>query len=185
MPVEIERKFLVTGDGWRGLVERSDTYRQGYLSRSLRGSVRVRRCGAHATLTVKGPRRGITRDEYEFPIPVLHAVDMLRRLCPKPLIEKVRHCVTYAGMTWQVDEYQGAAAGLILAEIELTSATQAFALPDWIGAEVTGDRRYRNSTIPLGRWRASQAPLASGAADPGSLATADAARPLRTIPLPS
>lgn len=153
MAIEIERKFLVLSDGWRNTATGSQWHRQGYLSKTPRSSVRVRRWDAAATITIKGARRGCAREEFEYPIPVKDADDMLRRLCAKPLIEKVRNWVGHAGMTWQVDEYCGMAAGLVLAEIELDHPNQAFVLPDWVGAEVTHDPRFRNSAIARCSWR--------------------------------
>jgi adenylate cyclase len=153
MPIEIERKFLVVSSDWKSAVTRRQSYQQGYVSATPRGTVRVRLCASHATLAVKGPRKGCVRQEFEYVIPVDHADDMLRRLCAKPLVEKVRHWVNHGAATWQVDEYCGAAAGLVLAEIELERPDQMFALPEWVGAEVTNDPRYRNSAIVRGAWR--------------------------------
>jgi len=147
MALEIERKFLVVGDEWRGHVSSHRRLRQGYVSRTANGSVRVRRSAASATLTVKGPRRGITRDEFEYEIPVEDADILLRTHCAGPLVDKVRYLVEYAGMTWEIDVYCGDAAGLVLAEIELDHANQAFAVPSWVGAEVTHDARFSNAAI--------------------------------------
>jgi len=147
MALEIERKFLVVGDEWRAYVSSHRRLRQGYLSRTANGSVRVRRSAGSATLTVKGPRRGITREEFEYEIPVEEADILLRTLCAKPLIEKVRYCVEFAGMIWEIDVYCGEAAGLVVAEIELDHPSQPFAVPSWIGAEVTHDARFSNAAI--------------------------------------
>jgi adenylate cyclase len=147
MPTEIERKFLVRNDGWRSLVTCREWHRQGYLSKLREGTVRVRRTTAHATLTIKGPRRGCARQEFEYAIPLDHADEMLRTLCVAPLIEKVRHWATFGGMVWEIDEYCGAAKGLVLAEVELERPDQPFVLPDWVGREVTHDKRYRNLAI--------------------------------------
>ena len=153
MPIEIERKFLVVTDEWKGAVTRRQRYLQGYVSATPRGTVRVRLCASHATIAIKGPRRGCVRQEFEYVIPADHAEDMLRRLCATPLLEKVRHWVTHGALTWHVDEYCGAEAGLVLAEIELERPDQMFGLPEWVGAEVTNDPRYRNSAIARGAWR--------------------------------
>jgi len=147
MALEIERKFLVVGDEWRGYVASHRRLRQGYVSRTPNGTVRVRRSAGSATLTVKGPRRGITREEFEYEIPVEDADVMLRTLCAKPLIDKVRYWVEFAGMTWEIDVYCGDAAGLVVAEIELDHPNQAFAVPGRVGAEVTHDARYSNAAI--------------------------------------
>ena len=151
--IEIERKFLVLDDGWRASVTSRRRYRQGYLLKTRGCSVRVRRWAANATLTVKTPRQGIIRAEFEYSIPLDDAEDMLRRLCAQPLIEKTRHFLEHAGLTWEVDVYQGAAAGLVVAEVELDRPDQPLLLPEWIGAEVTHDRRFRNSAIGRGAWR--------------------------------
>jgi adenylate cyclase len=155
MPVEIERKFLVASDEWRGAVTRSEWRRQSYLARTAGNSVRVRRNEAHGTITVKGPRVGLARDEFEYRIPVLDAEHMLQNLCVTPIIEKVRHWVEFGGMLWEVDVYNGEAAGLVLAEIELMRPDQPFALPCWVSAEVTDDARYRSEGLALGLWRAA------------------------------
>jgi len=153
MPIEIERKFLVASGEWKSAVTRRQWYRQGYISATPCGTVRVRLCASHATIAVKGPRKGCVRQEFEYVIPVDHADDMLSRLCAKPLVEKVRHWVTHGAVTWQVDEFSGVAAGLVVAEIELERPDQMFALPEWVGAEVTNDPRYQNSAIVRGAWR--------------------------------
>jgi adenylate cyclase len=164
MPIEIERKFLVSGDGWRGTVSRSEWRRQSYLARTAGNSVRVRRNEAHGTITVKGPRVGLSRDEFEYRIPVLDAEHMLQHLCVTPIIEKVRHWVEHSGMIWEVDVYNGEAAGLVLAEIELVRPDQPFVLPPWVSAEVTDDMRFRSEGVALGLWRAATLdPLACAA----------------------
>ena len=146
MALEIERKFLVTSDGWRARASPGESLRQAYLASTRRGSMRVRLSPERATLTVKSRRRGIVREEFTFEIPRSEAEQMLRGLCTAA-VEKVRHTVRHAGMTWQVDVYGGAAGGLVLAEIELERTDQGFELPDWIGREVTFDPAYRNSAI--------------------------------------
>jgi adenylate cyclase len=154
MGVEIERKFLLAGDAWRALGEPM-LMRQGYLSLDPDRTVRVRIEGGAGTLTIKGRSQGATRGEWEYPIPLDDAADLLDRLCQQPLIEKYRRRIPYAGNTWEVDEFLGANAGLVVAEIELASEDQAFDKPDWIGAEVTDDRRYFNSSLiklPFSAW---------------------------------
>jgi adenylate cyclase len=153
MPIEIERRFLVCSDEWRAAAASSRSYCQSYLSRTSESSVRVRRSDDLATVTVKGPRDGITRHEFEYRIPKLHADYMLRNLCVTPIIEKVRHWVEHAGMTWEVDVYRGEASGLVLAEVELERIDQPLVLPQWVGAEVTHDPIYRSSGIAQGLWR--------------------------------
>jgi adenylate cyclase len=153
MPIEIERKFLVCSDEWRTAMVAFSSYRQAYLARTSDSCVRVRRSENQATITVKGPHRGIARHEFEYPIPAADADDMLDRLCVTPVIEKVRHWVEHAGMIWEVDVYQGEASGLVLAEVELARVDQPFALPRWVSAEVTLDPRYHSAGIVQGLWR--------------------------------
>jgi adenylate cyclase len=159
MGEEIERKFLVIGDAWR--TGEATDYRQGYLSTDKERTVRVRIAGSAGQLTIKGITRGSTRAEYEYTIPVTDAVAMLDSLCLRPLIEKRRYLVDYHGMTWEVDEFYGDNAGLIIAEIELTHPEQSFDKPPWIDKEVTGDPRFYNANLvasPFSRWRTQAAP---------------------------
>ncbi len=154
MGTEIERKFLVSGDGWRDGASGS-TYRQGYLSLGPAGTVRVRVGGDKARLTIKGPSHGATRAEYEYPIPLADAEEMLATLCIRPVIQKNRYRIEHQGFTWEVDEFAAENAGLLLAEIELQHEEETFPLPDWIGEEVTGDPRYFNSYLvqhPYTQW---------------------------------
>ena len=154
MAKEIERKFLIAGDGWRGLAE-GVVYRQGYLCSGPERSVRVRIAGDHGYLTVKGATIGATRNEYEYEIPLVDARDMLDTLCPQPQIEKKRYTIVHQGSTWEIDEFFGPNRGLIVAEIELEREDQPFTRPAWLGAEVTGDPRYYNAMLcsnPYSRW---------------------------------
>lgn len=153
MGKEIERKFLVSGEGWRE-GDASD-YRQGYLNLDKERTVRVRIAGDAGRITVKGVTRGATRAEYEYPVPVEDAAAMLDDLCLRPLIEKRRYLVDYHGMTWEVDEFSGENAGLVVAEIELEDPDQPFDRPPWLGEEVTDDPRYYNASLvqkPYSRW---------------------------------
>jgi len=152
MPVEIERKFLVNGDTWRGLGPGA-RYRQGYLSVEPGRTVRVRLADDSAWLTIKGRSEGMARAEYEYPIPVADAAEMLDTLCIHPLIEKVRYCIEHAGHTWEVDEFSGDNTGLVLAEVELAAADEAVELPAWAGREVTDDQRYYNASLQLHPYR--------------------------------
>ncbi|MFN0010649.1 MAG: CYTH domain-containing protein [Phycisphaerales bacterium] len=159
MGVEIERKFLVRSDAWRSEVVRSARLRQGYLCSQSGRTVRVRVAGEAAFLTIKGPAdaAGVSRSEWEYAIPVVDALHMLDTLCERPQIEKVRHEVRAAGGTlkWEVDEFLGDNAPLMLAEIELPSVDSPFARPAWLGAEVSADPRYRNSHLaghPFATW---------------------------------
>jgi CYTH domain-containing protein len=156
MPQEIERKFLVTSDAWQRPGAPGERYRQGYLSVDPGRTVRVRVAGDNAFLTVKGPSAGAARAEYEYPIPVAHAEEMLDRLCLRPLIEKTRHRVEHGGLTWEIDVFAGDNAGLVVAEVELDDEHQAIDLPPWAGREVTGDGRYANASLvtrPYATWR--------------------------------
>ena len=151
---EIERKFLVTGAAWKdGLRGRS--IRQGYLSLEKSRTVRVRAVEDAAWLTIKGATAGWTRAEYEYPIPVAEACELLDTLCIRPLVAKTRYEVRHGGHLWQVDEFHGANAGLVVAEIELGREDEAFERPPWLGAEVSGDARYFNVNLvnhPFREW---------------------------------
>lgn len=144
MATEIERKFLVTGDAWR----QPDAQRltQGYLNRDKQRTVRVRLAGTRAWLTVKGLSAGATRAEYEYEIPAADAAQLLA-LCEGPVIDKFRHVVAHAGLTWEVDEFLGDNLGLVVAEVELAREDQAIVKPAWLGDEVTHDARYLNSSL--------------------------------------
>lgn len=153
MGQEIERKFLLRNDQWRG--GPGTPLRQGYLGSGNGISVRVRVAGDTAWLTVKGPTTGASRPEYEYTIPLEDAREMLDQLCPPPLIEKCRYKVEHEGFTWEIDEFAGANQGLVVAEVELDSEDQAVPLPDWVGEEVTGDPRYYNASLartPYSEW---------------------------------
>jgi CYTH domain-containing protein len=147
MPVEIERKFLVLSDEWRKLATRSQRLRDGILARFGDGKVRVRIADDQAWLTVKGPRTGLRRSEFEYEIAHSEAEEMLRTLCGGPVLEKTRHLVPCGEFTWEVDVYEQALAGLILTEIELEHEDQAFTVPAWVGREVTHDPRYRKANL--------------------------------------
>jgi CYTH domain-containing protein len=145
MAREIERKFVVRGDGWRQ--GDGTLYRQGYLSRESARTVRVRIAGGSGYLTVKGANEGITRREFEYAIPLSDAAEMLDHLCEQPLIEKTRYRIPHGGHTWEIDEFHGENQGLVVAEVELASADERPDLPDWIGEEVSQDSRYFNSSL--------------------------------------
>ena len=153
MAIEIERKFLVSGTGWRVAAPRH--YRQGYLCHDPARTVRVRLAGDDAFLTIKGETHGASRAEFEYAIPSPDARELLG-LCAGALIEKRRHVSEHDGLLWEVDEFLGDNAGLIVAEVELGTEGQALTLPDWVGAEVTDDPRYYNSNLsrhPYAAWR--------------------------------
>lgn len=142
---EIERKFLVCGYDWKHGAD-ATTMRQGYLSADPERVVRVRVEGDKAALTIKGKSSGAVRGEWEYAIPKGDAEELLA-LCPRPLVEKTRHRIEFAGMLWEVDEFHGDNAGLVVAEIELQAEDQAFDKPHWVGEEVTNDARYFNSNL--------------------------------------
>lgn len=161
MGIEIERKFLVTNDGWRDAAHAVVPMAQGYLndvgavqSGAQKASVRVRVQGELAYLNIKSRELGHTRQEYEYPVPVADARALLE-LCVGGLVDKRRHLVQVGAHLWEVDEFLGENAGLVVAEIELASADEAFVRPDWIGAEVTDQSRYYNLALaahPYARW---------------------------------
>jgi adenylate cyclase len=154
MAKEIERKFLVVGDAWRAGAK-GKRYRQGYLSTHKERTVRVRIAGEQAFLTIKGLTVGTARAEFEYPIPMQDAAEMLDGLCEKPIIDKIRYKVEHQGLTWEIDEFEGVNKGLIVAEVELPSEDAAFAKPSWAGEDVSSDRRYFNSNLiakPFTTW---------------------------------
>ena len=154
MPTEIERKFLVKDNSYQGLA-RPILIRQGFLCNTAERVVRVRIMDKQAFLTIKGSSVGISRSEFEYPVPLDDARYMLARLCTSPLIEKLRYRISFGGFTWEVDEFLEENAGLVVAEIELERENQAFTKPSWIGDEVTGDPRYYNSSLvrnPFRSW---------------------------------
>lgn len=144
---EIERKFLLSSDAWRGLVTRSDTIRQGYLSSTGGLTVRIRTINDRkGFITIKSGGSAIERAEYEYEIPIEDARELLMR-CPGRLIEKRRHHLDLVGGEWVVDEFAGRHAGLILLEVELPSVSASIELPNWLGEEVSGKAEYYNSTL--------------------------------------
>lgn len=156
MATEIERKFLVTGEAWRAAADSGTRFRQGYLIGAERASVRVRIEGGRANINIKSATLGVRRQEYEYPIPLSDAEEMLDTLCEQPQIEKTRYLVSHQGHRWEIDVFEGANAGLVVAEIELQAEEEAFALPDWAGQEVSDDPRYYNVCLvnhPYSEWR--------------------------------
>lgn len=153
MGTEIERKFLVVGEGWRGLGE-ATLYRQGYLNSAKERTVRVRVAASEGFLTIKGRNVGAERPEFEYSIPLADAEQLLE-LCEGPLIEKWRTKAEVAGLVWEIDEFIGDNAGLIVAEVELEREDQVVVCPEWVGEEVTEDTRYYNSSLarrPYSKW---------------------------------
>ncbi|KRA20216.1 CYTH domain-containing protein [Lysobacter sp. Root604] len=165
MGIEIERKFLVSGDGWRAAAREVVPMAQGYLndlaildSGAMKASVRVRIAGDAAYLNLKSRELGHTRQEFDYPIPVADA-RALMALCTGGTIDKRRHYVEHQGHLWEVDEFLGDNAGLVVAELELQHADEAYARPDWLGREVTDAARYYNlalATRPYADWSADE-----------------------------
>lgn len=155
MALEIERKFLLRSDAWRQHVAKRTLLRQGYLGASSRSSIRARIAGDRAWLNLKSKRSGLSRLEYEYEIPVSEANEMLIGLCEGPLIEKYRHELPLGNHLWEIDEFLGDNAGLIVAEIELDDENEMFERPEWVGDEVTHEARFYNfnlATRPFKSW---------------------------------
>jgi adenylate cyclase len=164
MATEIERKFLLASDAWREAVERSQRMKQGYMTRTDGSagtqacSVRVRTAGDLAWINIKSATAGIERREYEYAIPVADAEEMLGEFCDG-VVEKIRHYVPYRGRLFEVDEFLGDNAGLIVAELELEGTTEQFERPPWLGCEVSDKLRYYNLHLldhPYSQWSAAE-----------------------------
>ncbi len=154
MATEIERKFLVSSDDWRIQVRKSVDMQQGYLSSNGRSSIRIRVSDQAAFINIKSATLGVRRSEFEYPVPLPDAREMLT-LCEGALIDKTRHYIDFEGHTWEVDVFRGDNAGLVVAEIELGDETEPFVRPDWLGDEVSDDTRYYNVCLvshPYKNW---------------------------------
>ena len=147
MATEIERKFLVIDDSWKQNIHRSVSIIQGYLANTERGSIRVRIADDRASLNIKSMTYGITRTEFEYSIPFDDAEKLMHDFCMQPLIEKVRYFIRKDNHTWEIDVFEGANSGLVIAEIELTDTEETFRKPDWAGADVSEDPRYYNISL--------------------------------------
>lgn len=155
MATEIERKFLLRNDEWRREVVRYEIMRQGYLANDARCSVRVRIAGEEATLNIKSATLGIARSEFEYPLPLADAREMLILFCADRSLDKVRYYVPRGRHVWEIDVFEGRNRGLVVAEIELSDEDEPFDLPSWLGAEVSADPRYYNSRLienPFDTW---------------------------------
>ncbi|VAW60394.1 hypothetical protein MNBD_GAMMA11-2104 [hydrothermal vent metagenome] len=155
MPVEIERKFLLTNNDWHKQVVRSHRIRQGYLGKIDKASVRIRVQGDKANINVKSAELGMRRMEYEYAIPQQEAEEMLEQLCEHPQIDKTRYIVRVGPHTWEIDEFYGENEGLLVAEIELSREDEEFEKLPWLGKEVTDDARYYNVNLvrqPFKQW---------------------------------
>ena len=155
MAREIERKFLLTDERWRAAVTQSIVMRQGYMGSSPAVSIRVRVAGDEAWLNFKSATLGISRHEFEYAIPRADADEMLALFCGERCLDKTRHLVPWGDHLWEIDEFHGANAGLTVAEIELADEHELFVRPPWLGADVSGERRYYNVCLidqPYTRW---------------------------------
>lgn len=156
MPLEIERKFLVTDDSYKSLAISHSRIVQGYICSAHGRTVRVRLRGEKGFLTIKGPslNNGLSRYEFEKEITIDEALSLMR-LCESGIIDKVRWLVPMGNHTYEVDEFFGDNAGLVVAEVELRSEDEHFERAPFLGREVTGDRRYYNSQLrqhPFKEW---------------------------------
>lgn len=155
MGKEIERKFLVQSDAWKAQIEQTHYIKQGYLHSDTRVSVRIRIQDESANINIKSGTLGIERLEYEYPVPLEEANEMLDQLADGPLIEKRRHKITKGNHVWEVDEFLGDNLGLIVAEVELASVGESPDIPEWAGDDVSNDERYYNVCLarhPYTQW---------------------------------
>ena len=163
MGIEIERKFLLKNDEWKDQVSASTYFKQGYLvgthsgdeNNSVKSSVRIRIEGDNANINIKSMTLSITRQEYEYAIPIDDATKMLDELCEQPLIEKTRHIVKFDGHKWEIDVFAGDNDGLIVAEIELQDENEKFTIPSWLGEDVSDQIKYYNVSLvknPYSSW---------------------------------
>lgn len=155
MGIEIERKFLPKDDSWRQQIEHSIEIRQGYLAQDERRAIRVRIFGDQAHLNIKATDDGIHRHEFEYPIPLEDARALFEQAVEGPVVQKIRHEMRIGDHLWEIDEFLGDNAPLVVAEIELEHADEPFERPDWLGEEVSRDRRYYNSRLaikPFSQW---------------------------------
>ena len=155
MGIEIERKFLVNGGKWKLFAKPAGHhYRQGYLLTDPLKTIRVRLTSSNGFLTIKGLSVGATRSEFEYEIPFDEAKELLDNFSTSEL-QKIRYKILFDDKIWEVDEFLGDNAGLIVAEIELSSEDEIFSTPDWVYKEVTGDEKYYNSNLttnPYNSW---------------------------------
>lgn len=155
MATEIERKYLVVGDAWQTQVSGHCEMKQGYLAGSEKASIRIRVEGGHANINIKSATLDITRKEYEIPMDIKDAEEILSEMCDQPLIEKTRYYIPLGEHEWEVDVFHGDNAGLVVAEIELQDKNESFEKPTWLGREVSDDKRYYNVCLvkhPYKNW---------------------------------
>lgn len=147
MGIEIERKFLVNKEKWAQVKkEKQSLYRQGYIVSDPGKTIRVRLTDIAAFLTIKGLGIGISRAEFEYSIPLDEAQQLLDGFCDS-VVSKIRYFITHDNKLWEVDEFLGDNEGLMVAEIELDEENESFSLPDWVGREVTSEKKYSNSNL--------------------------------------
>jgi len=154
MGIEIEKKFLLANSDWKNSITSSHTIKQGYLNSNSKRTVRVRVLDEKAFITIKSKSIDISRQEFEYEIPLNEAIELLN-LCEKPLIEKTRNIVIHNSNKWEIDVFDGDNKGLIIAEIELSNKKEKIDLPVWIGKEVSLESKYFNSTLikkPYCKW---------------------------------
>ena len=155
MGIEIERKFLLVNDDWHNHVSKKVKIVQGYLANTELSSIRIRLQGEIANLNIKSMQLDICRSEFEYPIPVIEAKNILNELCLRPLIDKTRYYIKHAEHTWEIDVFEGENLGLVVAEIELSAIDEKFEHPAWLGKEVSDDERYYNVSLikhPFKNW---------------------------------
>lgn len=158
MPREIERKFLIKSNDYK-LHAKGILYKQAYLCINDKSYVRIRTVGNKGYIAIKSRKPDISRLEFEYKIPLSEALELIDKLCEKPLISKHRYKVTYEKLLWEIDEFHGENKGLVIAEVELVSEDQNFEKPLWLGKEVTGDSRYYNINLflnPFRSWKYQQ-----------------------------
>lgn len=154
MTIEIERRFLLENNSWRAQAGAPETMRQGYLSVEKERTMRVRIAGVRAWLTLKGYVSDISRSEFEYEIPLSHAGQIMQTMCPF-VLEKRRYKIEYGGFLFEIDEYSGENAPLVVAELELPAEDTPFAKPQWLGREITSDGRFTNAYLsrhPYSQW---------------------------------
>ena len=156
MAIEIERKFLLKSEAWRATADEGTRFRQGYIVGAELASVRVRIEGEVANINIKSATLGIQRQEFEYPIPLDDAEELLDTLCVQPQIEKTRYHVNHGSHLWEIDVFAGDNEGLVVAEVELEQEGESFTRPAWLGEEVSDDTRYYNVCLvkhPYSEWK--------------------------------
>jgi len=166
MAREIERKFLLKNDAWKALAHQKTHFAQGYLNDifedSAKSSVRVRVEGEKANMNIKSLEIGLSRDEYEYEIPLEEGQKILKKLAVGPVIEKNRYLVKVGQHTWEIDEFLGENQGLVVAEVEMSSEQEQIEIPSWAGQEVTSFPRYYNVSLSSHPYRAWSSDEKSG-----------------------